>query len=221
MDKACAVQWDYIVYTDGACINNPGPGGWAIVVINARDGSREEKVGSCGLTTNNRMELRAAIEGLRATPRGARVLLRTDSQLLANTINLGWKRKANLELWQALDHERELRDVTFEWVRGHADDPDNARADELANRAATIMAKKQAHGSHPAQNISERSEGRPPAPDESDQNQLLSQIKPLLSEDETVLRCLACGRLYVRSKADQSEPYCPLVTCQLVARQKS
>ena len=122
---------EYLVYADGSCLGNPGPGGWGVVVRDP-DGHVTELNGYAPSTTNNRMELMAAIEGLRATERGAVVILRSDSQYVVNSMTLHWKRNKNQDLWELLDAETKSRRVSFEWVRGHGDDPINNRADELA-----------------------------------------------------------------------------------------
>ena len=119
------------IYTDGSCPVNPGPGGWgAIVKCNGEEtelaGHEEEA------TTNNRMEVTAAIKGLEATPEGSMIILYSDSQYLVNTMTRGWKKNANVDLWTLLDTLVAQRNVTWEWVRGHAGDPDNERADKLA-----------------------------------------------------------------------------------------
>ncbi len=124
--------YDFLIYADGSCIGNPGPGGWGVVVVRP-DGLESEFHGSNPATTNNQMEITAAIEGLRRTEPGSRVLLRSDSQYVINTMNLNWKRRKNHELWAALDSEAARRKVRFEWVRGHDSDPLNDRADRLAN----------------------------------------------------------------------------------------
>ena len=127
--------FDYLIYADGSCIGNPGPGGWGVVILRP-DGSEDEYHGSNAATTNNQMEITAAIEGLRRTEPGSRVLLRSDSQYVINTMTLNWKRRKNHDLWLALDRETLLRKVTFEWVRGHNSDPLNERADRLANKGS-------------------------------------------------------------------------------------
>jgi ribonuclease HI len=133
--------------TDGACIGNPGPGGWACLL---RYGNHlKELFGSSPHTTNNRMELAAAIEGLRALKEPCQVELVTDSQYLKNGITRwirAWKRNQwktaqkqpvkNQDLWQALEQAAAPHRVTWEWVRGHSEHADNLRADELAVRAA-------------------------------------------------------------------------------------
>lgn len=138
------------IYTDGACRGNPGPGGWGAVL---RAGDREKEImGAERSTTNNRMELTAAIEALRALKRPCRVRLHTDSQYLRKGItewiggwkNRGWRtasRKAvkNQELWQALDDLTSRHEVDWIWVKGHAGHPENERADRLANRAIDEM----------------------------------------------------------------------------------
>jgi len=134
------------IYTDGACRGNPGPGGWG-AVLKAR-GHEKEIMGAERRTTNNRMELTAAIEALRALKKPCRVRLHTDSQYLRQGITdwiNGWKRRGwktaarkavkNQALWQALDEEVARHEVEWRWVKGHAGDPGNERADKLANRA--------------------------------------------------------------------------------------
>ncbi|ASP36222.1 ribonuclease HI [Labrenzia sp. VG12] len=131
------------IYTDGACSGNPGPGGWGVIL---RFGAHEKELqGGEAETTNNRMELTAAIEALNALKRPCAIDLYTDSTYVRSGIRewlAGWKRKnwrtsqnkpvKNADLWQALDAARERHDVTWHWVKGHAGHPDNERADELA-----------------------------------------------------------------------------------------
>lgn len=133
--------------TDGACLGNPGPGGWAYLL---RYGAKKrEEAGGEPQTTNNRMELRAAVEGLRALKEPCEVEVTTDSEYLRNGITTwihnwkrnGWKtaRKApvvNQDLWQALDEQAARHRVTWLWTKGHADHEDNNRCDELASAAA-------------------------------------------------------------------------------------
>ena len=97
------------------------------------DGSESEYHGANPATTNNQMEITAAVEGLRETAPESRVLLRSDSQYVIKTMTLNWKRRKNHELWAALDAEAARRRVVFEWVKGHDSDPLNQRADRLAN----------------------------------------------------------------------------------------
>jgi ribonuclease HI len=133
------------IYTDGACRGNPGPGGWGVLL---RAGDRERELwGGEAATTNNRMELTAAIEGLTALRRPCRVALYTDSQYLRKGIlewlpawkARGWKtadRKPvkNEDLWRRLDELAARHEVEWHWVRGHSGHPENERADALANR---------------------------------------------------------------------------------------
>jgi ribonuclease HI len=133
--------------TDGACIGNPGPGGWACILRYA-DHARE-LVGSAPQTTNNRMELTAAIEGLRALKHGCEVEVITDSEYVKNGITTwihGWKRNGwktsakkpvvNQDLWIELDQLVAQHKTRWTWTKGHADHDDNNRCDELATRAA-------------------------------------------------------------------------------------
>ena len=133
--------------TDGACLGNPGPGGWAAIL--RYNEHKKELWGSEPQTTNNRMELRAAIEGLRALKEGCAVEVVTDSEYLKNGITSwihGWKRKGwmtaakkpviNQDLWKALDAETSRHQTTWTWTKGHASHADNNRCDELATRAA-------------------------------------------------------------------------------------
>ena len=133
--------------TDGACIGNPGPGGWACIL--RYNGQAKELYGSEPHTTNNRMELTAVIRGLSALKQDCEVVVVTDSQYVKNGITQwihGWKRKGwitsaktpvlNKELWIALEQAVERHKVRWEWVKGHADHADNIRCDELATRAA-------------------------------------------------------------------------------------
>jgi ribonuclease HI len=134
------------IFTDGACLGNPGPGGWGAIVVDGEH--RRELSGYDPATTNNRMEIMAALEALRAVPEGAEVDLHTDSQYLRNGMNdwlARWKRNGwrtadrkpvkNEDLWRALDAEAQRRRVRWHWVRGHAGHPENERCDALANAA--------------------------------------------------------------------------------------
>jgi len=123
------------ICTDGACLRNPGPGGWAAVIIS--DDGRKEIKGCDKQTTNNRMEIMAAIEGLRQCAPGSKVLIETDSQYLVNTMTKNWKRNANVDLWNTLDILVTERSVKWKWIKGHNNHPENERADKLA----TDMAK--------------------------------------------------------------------------------
>ena len=134
-----------VIYTDGACKGNPGPGGWGAVL--QRGAVEKELFGGAVLTTNNRMELTAVIEALTALKYPSQVAVYTDSQYVRQGITTwihnwktnGWKtsdRKAvkNADLWQALDRLAASHKIAWHWVKGHADNPGNLRADALANR---------------------------------------------------------------------------------------
>jgi len=133
------------IYTDGACKGNPGPGGWGAWL--AYGAHEKELWGGEPLTTNNRMELTAVIQALASLKRSSRVALYTDSEYVRNGITTwihGWKQRGwktadkkpvkNIELWQRLDALAAQHQVQWHWVRGHAGDPGNERADRLANR---------------------------------------------------------------------------------------
>lgn len=133
------------VYTDGACRGNPGPGGWGVLLRYGK--SEKELYGGEANTTNNRMELMAAIQALENLKRNCKVSLTTDSEYvrkgitewIANWKKRGWKTAAkkpvkNKDLWQRLDKAATEHQVDWHWVRGHTGHPENERADELANK---------------------------------------------------------------------------------------
>ena len=124
------------IYTDGSCKGNPGRGGWAAIII--QDGQRKDLSGGEPKTTNNRMELLAAIRGLEAAPRGAAVTVSSDSQYLVNTMTRNWKRQANRDLWARLDGLVAERQVRWEWVRGHDGHPLNEEADAIAAKESGV-----------------------------------------------------------------------------------
>ncbi|MEO7691732.1 MAG: ribonuclease HI [Sphingomonas sp.] len=140
------------IATDGACKGNPGPGGWGVII---RSGTRERELsGGESLTTNNRMELMAAIEGLNALKRPCRVTLSTDSRYVMDGLTKwikgwqknGWKTAAkqpvkNADLWQALLAAAKPHRIEWLWVKGHAGHPDNERADKLASDAAVAASR--------------------------------------------------------------------------------
>ena len=134
------------IYTDGACKGNPGPGGWG-AWLRSSAGHEKELWGGEALTTNNRMELTAVIEALSALKRHSQVVIHTDSEYVRQGITnwihnwkqRGWKTAdhkpvKNIDLWQRLDALAATHKVQWRWVKGHAGDPGNGRADELANR---------------------------------------------------------------------------------------
>ena len=144
-----------VIYTDGACKGNPGPGGWG-ALLRAADGAEKELCGGELETTNNRMEMMAVIEALSALKRPCHVMLFVDSQYVLKGMTEwlhGWKAKGwrtaakqpvkNVDLWQRLDalvHQSEHR-IEWQWVKGHAGDPGNERADALANRGVEQLSR--------------------------------------------------------------------------------
>jgi ribonuclease HI len=135
------------LYTDGACLGNPGPGGWAALL--RFNGTEKELSGGDPDTTNNRMEMQAVIEGLKALSRPSTVTVYTDSQYVQKGITEwinGWKAKGwktaakkpvkNVDLWLELDKTQERHSVTWQWIKGHAGHPENERVDDLARQEA-------------------------------------------------------------------------------------
>lgn len=132
------------IYTDGSCIGNPGPGGWAFILL--YDGSEVSLSGSEKDTTNNRMEMMAILKALEYLKEKSgishedlvthKITLYSDSNLLMQTMNLGWKRKANLDLWAKIDMLRAWLDISWVWVKAHATNVYNNKVDELAQAAA-------------------------------------------------------------------------------------
>jgi ribonuclease HI len=142
------------IFSDGACLGNPGPGGWA-ALLRFR-GEEKEIAGGEALTTNNRMELMAVIQALNTLKRACRVAVTTDSQYVQKGISEwihGWKRKGwktadkkpvkNADLWQQLDEAQMRHTVTWHWVRGHAGHAENERVDVLARNEAEKFRDKQ------------------------------------------------------------------------------
>jgi ribonuclease HI len=133
------------LYTDGACSGNPGPGGWAYILRHRASNSEREDSGGEARTTNNRMELMAVIRGLTALTRPSRVDVYSDSQYVLNGLESwmdGWKKKGwrtaskapvkNRDLWERLDELRQEHELSYHWIRGHNEHPENERADKLA-----------------------------------------------------------------------------------------
>lgn len=144
---------DVEAFTDGACSGNPGPGGWAVIL---RSGPHEKELsGGERETTNQRMELKAAIEALKALKRPCRITVYSDSKYVVQGMTEwihGWKKRgwknanrqpvANQDLWQELDRLSQLHEVRWEWVRGHAGHEENERADALARQAIPNPVKR-------------------------------------------------------------------------------
>ncbi|MFN0262624.1 ribonuclease HI [Tepidamorphus sp. 3E244] len=149
------------VYTDGACSGNPGPGGWGALLV--YNGTEKELCGGEAETTNNRMELTAAIMALEAMKRPVTVDLFTDSSYVRNGITQwlrGWKARGwktadkkpvkNVDLWQRLEEAIHRHDVDWHWVKGHAGHPENERADQLANEGMAPFKPKKKKPVKPA-----------------------------------------------------------------------
>lgn len=151
---------EFFAFTDGACSGNPGPGGWG-ALLQAKEGEavvkERELSGGEAQTTNNRMELMAAISALEALGRPTKITVVTDSAYVKGGITewlAGWKRKGwmtstkkpvkNEDLWRRLDEARRRHDVRWEWVKGHAGHPENERADELARAGMAPFKPKRA-----------------------------------------------------------------------------
>jgi ribonuclease HI len=147
------MKQSYIIYTDGACWPNPGPGGWAAIVIDP-SGKSSEYSGGHPKTTNNRMEIMGALEGLKKVPQGSMVNIYTDSKYLLNGASTwmakwkleNWTRKVkgqrvpvkNMDLWKLMDYLLSKRDVHWTWVRGHDGNDLNERADQLVEVQAIV-----------------------------------------------------------------------------------
>jgi ribonuclease HI len=231
-------QRQVIVYADGSCLGNPGPGGWGVVLAKS-DGSRLEFSGAAASTTNNRMELTAAIEALRRLPPGRDVIIRSDSQYLVKTMTLGWKRRENLDLWKILDSEAAQRKVRWEWVRGHSGDTLNERADELARSAAlgkprpalpderpqiTASESTTEHDNPPRDSATEEQPNysSPETTGLENEIEIARQLRPLLAADETLRRCANCHRAFVaKGNPPRMRAYCSLAACQLQRRIQS
>lgn len=138
---------EILFYSDGGCHGNPGPGGWGF--WGNLSGECLESWGGQRMTTNNQMELMAAIRALQSTPVGSLVRIKTDSQYVvkgvhewrAGWIAKAWKGVKNTEIWKLLLTEVDLRQVRFEWVRGHSGDPGNEHADRLAQDGIALLSK--------------------------------------------------------------------------------
>ena len=139
---------ELFAYTDGACSDNPGPGGWGALIVACNDGTvvkTRELKGGAAHTTNNRMELLAAISALETLEKPTEITIVTDSVYVKNGVTTwihGWKRNGwrtaskkpvkNVDLWRRIDAENDRHQVSWEWVKGHAGHPENERADALA-----------------------------------------------------------------------------------------
>ena len=127
------------IHTDGSCLGNPGPGGWGAIIIYP-DGDVKELSGSNQDTTNNRMELKAVIEALNFLESGSMIELFSDSLYVINTITKGWKKKANIELWNELDNViQKHTNISWNWVKGHSGDFYNEKVNDIAQGKAEMV----------------------------------------------------------------------------------
>ena len=141
---------DYIIYTDGSCLKNPGPGGYAAIIIDTYSKKIKEVSGGDADTTNNRMELSAAIAALSVIPKQSNIVIYTDSQYMKNAFTSGWLKNwkisnwktssgsavKNVDLWRSLDDLVSQFNIEWNWVKGHSNVEYNERCDELANKEA-------------------------------------------------------------------------------------
>ncbi len=153
---------EIFAYTDGACSGNPGPGGWGVLLLARKAGKTVKEHAFCGgeaRTTNNRMELTAAIEALAALKKPCRITVQTDSRYLCDGISIwmrNWKRNnwrtakkrpvKNADLWVRLDGLCDRHKIEWQWVKGHANEPSNERADELAREGMRPWLEKKTAG---------------------------------------------------------------------------
>ena len=166
----------YEIHTDGSCLNNPGPGGYGAIII--EDGNETILTGASPRTTNNRMEMTAAVKAIQHLPAGAQALLHSDSKLLTDAFNQGWVNKwqsngwrtakklqvENQDLWQELLEAIQGKTITFKWVRGHAGNLYNERCDKLANEAAKLAQKANTAEDQPDQPTPQTEPAREAAP---------------------------------------------------------
>lgn len=136
------------IYSDGSCLSNPGPGGWACIL--EHNGNFKEIFGASINTTNNRMELTGVIEGLKCLKYRCKVIIVTDSQYVVNAFNKGWiqswkrnnfRDRPNSDLWKILLTLVDKHDVTFQWIKGHAGHEYNEKCDKMARKAAMGVRK--------------------------------------------------------------------------------
>jgi len=153
------------IYTDGSCIGNPGPGGWASLFLDSSQNKILKKISGKNIsTTNNRMEMTAVIKAIQymqknfIAPEKYKIIIHSDSSLIVQTINSGWKRKANLDLWLELEEAKKNLDVEFRWVKGHSTNKYNQECDRLARGQAekTALTSRNLPAVKKTENISKK-----------------------------------------------------------------
>ncbi|MEE8517686.1 MAG: cyclic pyranopterin monophosphate synthase MoaC [Dehalococcoidia bacterium] len=180
------------IYTDGSCSGNPGPGGWAAIVVDGA--TKTPHSGGESKTTNNRMEMTGVIKGLASLPAGTSATVHSDSQYVVYTMTKGWKRKLNTDLWTQLDAVVAERDVHWKWVRGHNGHPQNEEADRLAVAAMLKF--------HPGKLPSDVPSGAAPDADEAQLTHLDDQgnarMVDVTGKPDSVRDATAAGNIKMR-----------------------
>jgi len=138
------------IYTDGSCLGNPGPGGWAAIILDTNDVTKKpcRVQGNCPDTTNNRMELLALIKGVSKVPDDRKIKVYSDSKYVVDTLNKNWKRNVNLDLWEDLDQEVQNREIEYIWIKGHANNIHNEEANDIAQQEANDIAQNSTKINH-------------------------------------------------------------------------
>ncbi|MBR1684423.1 MAG: ribonuclease HI [Clostridia bacterium] len=198
---AVTADTDYVVYTDGGCLVNPdGPGGIGVVVHDLRHDVTTEYSAAYACTTNNRMEIRAAIVGLTYIPKGANVLLYSDSQYLVCTAIGRFRETRNTDLWPLLHQAEAGKTVHYNWVRGHVGNRDNERCDELAGLAMRTLNRQVDEGYAEQKKLSAQ-EKQPKGPATSGTRKATAQVPAHLDVPPDVTNVDAYAQKYLVKQA--------------------